>query len=76
MNTPLYPINLNPVATPAEREIILERENAVLRMRVAVLSEALRAAEDELTTLRFEEAAPVLPPHRVIQGVFNKRNAL
>lgn len=42
--TPLYMLNENPVRTPAEQMQAIERENAVLRMRVAVLSEA--PAED------------------------------
>lgn len=71
---------LNPVATPAEREMLLERENTVLRMRVTVLTEALRAAEEELTSLRFGDqncehasAGVVLPPHNTVQGVFDRR---
>ena len=55
----------------------LELENMTLRMRVTVLTEALRAAEEELTKHRFGEcewaAAGVTLPHAVIQGVFNKR---
>lgn len=75
-----HTLTLNPVPTPAEREMLLERENAVLRMRVTVLTEALRAAEEELTTLRFADqncehasAGVVLPPHATIQGVFERR---
>jgi hypothetical protein len=52
---PLYMTNLSPVATPADREANLELENSTLRMRVAVLTEALRAAEEELTAHRFGE---------------------
>lgn len=52
---PLYMTNLAPVATPADREANLELENSTLRMRVAVLTEALRAAEEELTAHRFGE---------------------
>lgn len=53
--TPLYPTNLTPAATPAEAHHALELENSTLRMRVAVLTEALRAAEEELTMHRFGE---------------------
>jgi hypothetical protein len=76
-HTPLYPRKLNPVPTPAEREQLLEIENATLRMRVAVLTEALRAAEEELTKHHFGEcewaSGGVTLPHAVVQGVFNKR---
>lgn len=55
MTTPLYPVNLSPARTPAEAMHPLEIENVTLRMRVAVLTEALRAAEEELTAHRFGE---------------------
>lgn len=67
--TPLYPFNPIPASTPAEREAALLRENNALQMRVTVLSEALRAAEEELTAYRFGEVTP----HATIHGVFNKR---
>lgn len=54
-DTPLYMTNFAPARTPAERDANLELENATLRMRVAVLTEALRAAEEELTKHRFGE---------------------
>lgn len=47
--SPLYEIKHNPVRTPAEANHALELENTHLRMRVAVLTEALRAAEEELS---------------------------
>lgn len=47
--TPPYPVKYNPVPTPAERVHILERENRRLEMRVAVLTEALHAVEEELS---------------------------
>ncbi len=50
-----YPRNEAPARTPAEVAHGLESENAHLRMRVAVLTEALRAAEEELTACRFGE---------------------
>ena len=53
--TNLYPVNLNPAPTPADRSHALELENATLRMRLAVVTEALRAAEEELTQHRFGE---------------------
>lgn len=53
--TPLYMQTLNPALTPADRAHALELENSTLRMRVAVLTEALRAAEEELTAHRFGE---------------------
>jgi hypothetical protein len=55
MEMPLYPRNLTPAPTPAESPRNLELENSTLRMRVAVLTEALRAAEEELTAHRFGE---------------------
>lgn len=67
-----HTLNLNPLPTPAEREMLLERENTILRMRVTVLSEALRAAEEELTTLRLDALA-ALPPHATVHGVFDRR---
>lgn len=64
----LYLRTDNPARTPAEAaHPTLEAENLHLRMRVAVLSEALRAAEEELNACRFGECAwakaqpPVLP---------------
>lgn len=54
-DTPLYPRTASPIRTPAERVAFLEVENNTLRMRVAVLTEALRAAEEELTAHRFGE---------------------
>lgn len=76
MDTPLYPRNHSPALTPAEKGLSLEAENAILQMRVAVLSEALRAAEEELTTRRFDapEQPAALPPHNTLHGIFNKRN--
>lgn len=63
-----YPRTDNPTRTPAEADHPpLDLENLHLRMRVAVLSEALRAAEEELTACRFGECAwakahpPVIP---------------
>ncbi len=82
MDSPFYPLNLSPVPTPAERDRVAEMaalslENTTLRMRVAVLTEALRAAEEELTKHNFGEcewaAAGVTLPHALVRGVFNKR---
>jgi hypothetical protein len=53
--TALYPVNHNPAATYADRAHALELENTTLRMRLAVVTEALRAAEEELTKHRFGE---------------------
>ena len=53
--TNLYPVNLNPAPTPADRAHALELENSTLRMRLTVVTEALRAAEEELTRHRFGE---------------------
>lgn len=52
---PLYPLNLSPIRTPAERDHALLLENQTLRMRLAVVTEALRAAEEELNRHRFGE---------------------
>ena len=53
--TPMYLTTLSPVPTPADRAHALELENTTLRMRLAVVTEALRAAEEELTKHRFGE---------------------
>lgn len=64
-----YPLNTAPAATPAEAHHPLVLENTTLRMRVAVLSEALRAAEEELNTYRFgERTAPASTPGKHVRA--------
>jgi hypothetical protein len=76
-NTPLYLRNYNPVPTPAERDHALMLENTTLRMRLAVVTEALRAAEAELTHHRLGEcewaSSGVTLQRAVVHDVFAKR---